>query len=324
MDISYQEELFRTPEILARVMKEGPEPALLQARRIVFCGCGTSLYIGGQLAELCLRAGREACAADAVRLWERPAPREGDIYIYISRSGNSQETVLAQERMKGLGAESFYLGCAPESRLDRSCDHARVLPYANETNILESFSFYAQLLLGGLCFGLEADPGIPETVASALERGREYGRVWTESRQAPSRILSLGAPLYLPLQREMMLKDGEITGLPVESWGNLEFRHGPRSWADETTLIHFMPGQGTREWDRNAAAELADYGCPVLYYGEDAPEGTVPAPTGAGSGSLAEVLAAAAFHTALSTEIGKAHGTRPEALRHVVHNVSAL
>ncbi len=321
----YKEELFRTPDILRRVLRESTDSLLGDAKRLLFVGCGTSRYIGAQLERLCRAVGREAAALDAVEVLEHPAEKSGgEVAVYISRSGRSRETVLAAEELRRRGVAGFYLGCTPASPLDTLCDSARVIPWAEETLVLESFSYYAQLLLGAVCCGLPVGGDIPPLVSDALSRGEEAGRAIVRDRGIPSRIISLASGFYAPLHREMMLKDGEITQLPVESWGNLEFRHGPRSWADETTLIHMIPGTLTRAWDVRVAEELISYGCPLLYYGGDAPEGAMCADPAAPRETTAEVLAAAAFHTAVAAEIGLARGTSPERLRHVVHNVGNL
>lgn len=325
MSVTYKEELFRTPEILLRTLRESPESKLISAQRLIFVGCGTSLYIGGQLARLCLSQGRNAVALDLEAVLEHPFPlRDGDAVIAVSRSGRSRETVLAVKRLLDSGAWCFYLGCTPGSIIDGLCSAGRIIPWAEEKLVLESYSYYAQMLLGALCCSLEVSPDIPDLVGNALALGERLGREVLERSGVPSRIISLSSGFYASLHREMMLKDGEITQLPAESWGNLEFRHGPRSWVDGTTLIHMIPGTLTSVWDRHVAEELVSYGCPVLYYDAASPEGAVAVDLSAPRESLAEVLAAGAFHTAVATEISLRRRTSPEQLRHVIHNVGNL
>lgn len=319
---SYKEELYATPSRVRLALNEPEHPALSAADSLVFCGCGTSFYLGGQCAKICTAYGRKARAAEAVELLSGSAEIDvGSVYVFISRSGNSEETVRAQALAKKAGAATFYLGCCRDSRLAAACDACRVLPYGNETLILETYSYYVQLVAALRCCGIAIDPLLPELIAHALAQGERCFTDLLRGRRL-TRIISLAAPFFRPHNREMMLKDGEITQLPSEEWGILEFRHGPRSWCDETTLIHILPERSTQVWDAAVAAELAGYGCPVIWYG-DAP----PANCFCFDASYCcaeQTLAFGAFHTALAVAVGRERNTCPENLRHIVHNVKTL
>lgn len=324
MSVHYRQELFRTPEVLGLALAQKVVPELSGAENLVFCGCGTSFYIGGQAAGLLRASGRAARAVEAVELLDAGVSvRPGEVYVFISRSGESEETVLAMREVKAAGGLCCYLGCTGESRLGRECGVSVVAGYARETLVLESFSYYAQLLLALRACGVNGGAGSPEAVAVAMDAAERVFEGDIGARVF-SRIITLAAPLYLPLAREMSLKAGEITQLPAEDWGVLEFRHGPRSWAGKDTLIHLMPGERTAEWDRKVASELLYMGCPLVYYGENAPPGAVAAPSLSGGDPAASVLAAAAFHACTSLKIAENLGREPSDLRNLVYNVEVL
>ena len=318
----YMEELYQTPQVLKKVMAF--RCSRLTGKRLVFCGCGTSFYIGGQVSNLYARRGMAAAAADAIDVITGDFRLCGtDHVVFISRSGNSMETVLALEAAKRAGAKCFYLGCGEDSVLKRACEGSAVIPWANEENILESYSYYAQLLLACMCCGIFPSAELPFLVSQALEKAEDYFARHVQGH-ALTRMISLGPSFYRPQNREMMLKDGEITGLPAESWGTLEFRHGPRAWADEHTLIEIIPGKNSREWDEKVARELIGYGCRVRVYSESVFDGAYSYRFKADSYSLEEVLSAAAFHVCVAAHIGRELGSRPESLPHIVHNVGDL
>ena len=322
--MTYKEELFATPERIIRAIDEDVQPELVTASHLVFCGCGTSYYLGAQCAAICRNAGREANAVDAIDLISHHTlPRTDCTYIFISRSGNSDETVRAASLVAQSGAYTFYLGCTAQSRLDNICAASRILLYGNETLVLESYSYYIQMIAALRCCGITLDNKLPGLVRKALECGEQRFSEWLKHREI-SRIISLSSPFYRPLHREMMLKDGEITQLPREEWGILEFRHGPRCWCDETTLIHVVSEQATRDWDTKVAKELIGYGCPVIWYGDDAPEGCYQISFDIPHRSAEETLLFGAFHTCLAVEIGRERNTTPENLRYVVHNVGDI
>ena len=323
MSISYRQELFQTPDILSRVLAMGPVPELANAETLVFCGCGTSFYLGAQAASLLRGQGRSAHAVEAVELLDGTAPLlPNGVYVFISRSGESEETVLAMQKAGAAGLRLCYLGCTENSRMDRACSFSVLAGFAREELALESYSYYAQLLLALRSCGLGFGASAPEEVAAALQSGERAFE--TRRVQRPSRIISLAAPPYMPLAREMSLKAGEITQLPAEYWGVLEFRHGPRSWAGQNTLIHLIPGVKTSAWDRRVACELLDLGCPLFYYGAGLPGGACAAPALSGGDPVSSLLAAAAFHACISLKIAESAGREPSDLRNLVYNVEEL
>ena len=324
MGIEYREELYRTPEILERVLTQGPEPLLIQAPELIFCGCGTTYYLSAQLARLCAARGRCAGAVEAVELLDGPLrARPGAVVCFLSRSGESAETVEAMHAVRAEGYATFYLGCTEGSALDRGCGASRVLPFAKEQLVLESFSFSAQLLCLALCCGVEVSPQLPQLVCRALLLGGELYRRELAGMDI-RRMICLGAPFYMPLLRELSLKNGELTRKFSEVWGLLEFRHGPRSWADEGCLITAVPGLRTLEYDCRAADELATYGCRVVWCGPSPRKGMLHAALGTTRRSVEEVLALTAFQNSLAAEIGRVCGVDAASLPHVVHSVGTL
>ena len=323
--MTYLEELWRTPERVAQALEEPPEPMLADAGMLVFCGCGTSYYLCAQLANIARAYGRRACALEAVQVLEDGVSQlpEDAVFVFLSRSGASRETVLAQERIAGAGGRCFYLGCTPNTPLARACVGQRVIPYGQEALVLESFSSPVQLTCLARCCALPLERNLPELLTHALAMARQVYA--SHVRGLPlARLICLGTPFYAPMLRELMLKNGELTGLPSEAWGILEFRHGPRSWADDRCLITAIPGKQTLSFDRRAARELVDYGALVLWCAPDAPEGAIPVPWNARRGSLEESLALLAFQVGLAAELGRERQVDAAHPRHITHHVEVL
>lgn len=176
--MDYREELLRTPQILERVMEEKQEAALTRAPLLVFCGCGTSFYLCSQMAGLCGVQGRRALAVEAAELLEDGIRirEQGAFFLFLSRSGASRETVLAQRAAQEAGFSTFYLGCTAGSPLDLACGGSRVIPFAREALVLESYSSTAQLLCLALCCGLKVSPRTPDLARAALEQAEAIYR----------------------------------------------------------------------------------------------------------------------------------------------------
>lgn len=322
--MQYIEELNRTPEILTRALEEAPEAALIQAPLLIFCGCGTSHYLGAQLARLCAANNRPAIAAEAVELLEAlPSVPPESVFVFLSRSGSSMETVLAMQAVQAAGRRTFYLGCTPNSPLADGCACSRLLPYARETLPLESFSFPAQFTALALCCGMTVPRDTPAIVRKAFAQARRLYARAVEGMQL-HRMICLGAPFYMPLLKELMLKNGELTQKATEAWGILEFRHGPRTWADAHCLITAVPGVRTRQWDVAMGRELVGYGCKLLWCGEDAPDGAIRVTLTAPACSAQAIVELTAFQTALAAQIGLADGVDAAALRNITYCVEVM
>lgn len=324
--MTYIDELYQTPKVLAKVLEEQKEERLINASMLVFCGCGTSWYMAQQMAFLCRRNNRKAMAIEAVTLLEEGIPEfpDGTCCVFISRSGESAETVMA---MKKIGQSSnvftFYLGCTRNSSLALACQASRIMEYAKETIPLESFSFYAQFLCLVLCCGMPAAKDIPAQVERAFSLSEMIFSGYIRDMEI-KRIICLGAPFYMPLLKEMMLKNGEITQISSEVWGILEFRHGPRTWASENCLITIVPGERTRKWDENVAKELAGYGCKVLWYADQPLDGTVFVRRTAQYGTAEDILSITGFQTGLASLIGRQIGVDAAGLKHLSYQVEEI
>lgn len=321
---TYREELLKTPKILNRLKFEKTYQFYSEADNVVFCGCGTSLYIGGQIAKICNENGHRASAVDAVDLADEYYKADrSSLYVFISRSGTSLETVLAMRNIKQQGCRTFYLGCRENSVLAKECDNKEVIEYAEEENILESYSYYAQFTLGCMCCGMKIVDTLSESVTSAIKQADSCYEEYCKDKNI-KRIILLSPSSYDFFAREMMLKNGEITLLPSEAWRCLEFRHGPRAWADETTLIEFIPGTATEFWDINVAKELIGYHCPLILFSEKILDDSFKVEFDVRRHSPEEIICFGVFITELAVKIGKKLGTTPEQLKHVVHNVGGL
>jgi glucosamine--fructose-6-phosphate aminotransferase (isomerizing) len=324
--MKYWDELNRTPEILSRIVGTVPDAPLVEASLVVFCGCGTSFYIAGQLANLCTEHGKNARAVEAVEIIESSVPIEipGSVFVFISRSGDSLETVIAARQVIRAGIATFYLGCTENSTLDRECDRSRVIGFAREALALESYSYSAQILCLSLLCNVAREPeGIPTHVEDALRTAERVFRAHFLQMDI-ARIIFLGASFYMPFLKEMRLKSGEITQKCSEVWGTLEFRHGPRSWADARCLVVVVPGIKTYKYDRKVAEELLNYGSAVIWIGTDPVQGAVNLAWPAPKYSVEEILTLSALLTGLAAEIGESCGIDAAHLSNLDYSVREL
>lgn len=323
--MDYREELLRTPQILERVMEEKQEAALtprpasglLRLRDLLL-----SLQSNGRPLRRSGKTGVGGRGCRAVGGWNPDQGAGGVFFISLPQRGFQGDRAGSA---CGAGSGLFdllpgvYGGFAAGSGL-RQLQSDPVC--AGSAGAGELFLHGAALCLA-LCCGLKVSPRTPDLARAALEQAEAIYRSALTGMEI-RRMICLGAPFYLPLLKELMLKNGEITQKFSEVWGLLEFRHGPRSWADRDCLVTAVPGVRTLAYDRRVAEELVSYGCRVLWCGPEPPAGTLAVKLEAAVRSVEECLALLTFQTGLAAEIGRACGVDADHLRHVVDSVGEL
>jgi tagatose-6-phosphate ketose/aldose isomerase len=240
----------------------------------VFCGAGTSAFVGDCLAPAFashLRRTAEAIATTDIvsgpplHLWaDRPT-----LLVSFARSGSSPESVATVDLAEQIVRDVHHLiiTCNPEGHLAlraRTLRSARtiVLPDAtNDRGFAMTSSFTAMLLTAGLVFGL-----IRKDRVAALSRAAE-GLLSRASPLAQKlvgrkfhRVVYLGSNELRGLASEAALKLLELTdGRTVAiSQSSLGFRHGPKTIIDDKTLVIVMLANEAhaRAYDRDLLAEL--------------------------------------------------------------------
>ncbi len=226
---------------------------------VTVIGCGSTHYLAHTAATtLTHSVGLPARAFPASELWLFPyaVPAGETLLLAVSRSGTTTETLRALERFRAVnGGPVLAVTCYPDSPLARQADFALVAPDAWEDSIAQTRSFTSMLLLILALTGtLSRDDevvgrlgGLPDMLEGLV--GRLGDRLQMRGADLDiSRFFFLGAgPLY-GLASEIMLKTKEMTLSHSESYHPLEFRHGPMSMVDESTLVvSFLSDTGLAE-----------------------------------------------------------------------------
>jgi glucosamine--fructose-6-phosphate aminotransferase (isomerizing) len=198
--------------------------------------------------------------------------------LAISRSGTTTETLralesLAKQQSARLAAVTCYAGTPMESW----CAPVLVSPEGYETSIAQTRSF-ASMLVGCLAVagivgrraalleGLAALPPLGrrlladyESLAASLGGNRECERVFF-----------LGSGPRYGLACEGMLKMKEMSLTNSEAYHFLEFRHGPKSMVDSSTLVVGLLSDAARAAEKQVLFEMKELGATLLVLAEDA------------------------------------------------------
>ena len=244
---------------------------------VVFIGSGSSYYQAQVMAATYRRwTGRSASALPSSELFlfrdsHVPASVKQVLAVGVSRSGESTEVLLALESVSRLeGWDVCGITCYEESSMAKLAP-CLVSPLGKEesTVMTQSFSSMTFLMQAAIASaaGHSAALGELEQVvrasAGVVARAEEVVRDWLP-KQALNKTIYLGMGAYIGLAHEACLKLKEMSCVWTESFGTLEFRHGPKSVVEPGTLVVLLLSEGARDYELKVAQEMKAYGATVL------------------------------------------------------------
>jgi glucosamine--fructose-6-phosphate aminotransferase (isomerizing) len=192
--------------------------------------------------------------------------------LAISRSGTTTETLRALEALREkenirLAAVTCYSG----TPLDAFCSPVLVSPEGYESSIAQTRSF-ASMLVGCLAIvgivgrraalldGLMALPPVGRRLLADAED--LAGSLGSDSRL--ERVFFLGSGPRYGLACEGMLKMKEMSLTNAEAYHFLEFRHGPKSMVDSSTLVVGLLSDAARQAEAQVLREMKQLGATLL------------------------------------------------------------
>jgi fructoselysine-6-P-deglycase FrlB-like protein len=189
-------------------------------------GCGTSLFIAQAIAVWRESAGHGV--TDAFTPSEMPAGRRYDCVMAISRSGTTTEVMRALESLSGT--EKFAITATEESPLAKAVDHLVLVPFADETSIVQTRSATTVVALWRAYLGhdieqlsREAEAKVAADVPAPLTSFEQF--------------VFLGHGPAVGLANEAGLKFREAALAWSEAYPAMELRHGPISVLGPKSLV---------------------------------------------------------------------------------------
>ena len=245
--------------------------------RILLTGAGSSQYAGGMVADY-LNVQRpdlhfipvattDVVASPSTYLIDAPT-----VLVSFARSGNSPESVatveLAEQLITNLYKISFT--CAPQGRLallGADDDKHLVLLQpegSNDQAFAMTSSLTSMMLSCLLVFDSIADEHkakiVKQVSSYATQTVDQVARIQAVVDKPFKRLVYLGSGGLKTLAQEACLKALELTAgqIPTLYDSPLGFRHGPKSFVDDTTLVCVLISNDphTAKYDRDIVAEL--------------------------------------------------------------------
>jgi len=225
--------------------------------RVAAIGCGSSLNVARCYATLREAAGHGE--TDAFPASEIPPTRRYDHMVFISRTGTTTEVLdaLAQARP---GIRTTAVSADPGSPLARQATAAVLLDFSAERSVVSSRFITSAIVLLRAHLGADLRT-LPDAAA------RELARPLPPGLAERSEFTFLGHGWAAAVADEAALKLREAARTWAESYPALEYRHGPISVSDASTVVWALgqvPPSLLADARRTGAMVIAPAGDPLV------------------------------------------------------------
>jgi glucosamine--fructose-6-phosphate aminotransferase (isomerizing) len=290
-------EIYEQPEAIARTIKgrldyrfqtahlgglnlEARE--ILAYRRIRILGCGSAGiagFIGARSIEQLARIPCDAEAASEFR-YRNPVIEPDTLYIAVSQSGETYDTLAAVQEIKRKGGRVLGIVNVVGSSIARLCDGGIYLHAGPEIAVVSTKTFISTLiafLLLGLHLGrmkdlsiaegralIEALDVLPDRVSAILQ---EESAVKTIAQKYSDieNVYFVGRNLGYGVAMEAALKLKEISYIHAEAYAASELKHGPLALISPTTpTVFVLPDDDLLEKNLSTIEEIRARKGPLL------------------------------------------------------------
>ncbi len=230
-------------------------PKVIDAKRIIIIGCGTSWHaglIGEYLIEEYAQIPVEVEYASEFR-YRKPVIGKGDVVIAISQSGETADTLAAMNMAKEKGATILGICNVTGSTLSRVTEAGVYTHAGTEIGVASTKAFSAQVtVLTMLALKIAALKGtvdkkeyaliikelaaIPEKLKQILQDNNHIKKV-AEKYKDSINALYLGRGYLFPVALEGALKLKEISYIHAEGYAAGEMKHGPIALIDNNLPV---------------------------------------------------------------------------------------
>ncbi|CAI9405809.1 glutamine--fructose-6-phosphate transaminase (isomerizing) [Nocardioides sp. T2.26MG-1] len=251
-------------------------------RRVKILGCGSAYYVGQMgagLVEELARIPADAEAASEFR-YRNPVIEPDTLYVAVSQSGETIDTLLAVEEIRRKGGRVVGLVNVVGSAIARACDGGIYLHAGPEiavastkalTNMFLGFALLA-LQLGRvrdlsiadgrrLIAGLDRLPAQIEEVLAQEDTLAVLAKRLAEAES----LFFVGRVRGFPVAREGAQKFKEISYRHAEAYQTSELKHGPLALiCEQVPTVAIVPADELTDRNVGALHEIAARGGPLV------------------------------------------------------------
>lgn len=227
------------------------EDGLKAIGKVFIVACGTSWHaslVGKYLIEDIARVAVEVDIASEFR-YRTPLIKNGDLFIAITQSGETADTLAAQKEARRLGAKVLSVCNVIGSTSAREADAVFYTHSGPEIGVASTKAFTSQIValyLFAIALGsarkvisagaagamLRELLNIPDKVEQILARNEQIENIAKDLFKAEN-FIYLGRGIQYPIALEGALKLKEVTYIHAEGYPAGEMKHGPIALIDE-------------------------------------------------------------------------------------------
>ena len=265
-------------------------------RRVKVLGCGSAYYVGQMgagLVEELARIPADAEAASEFR-YRNPIIEPDTLYVAVSQSGETIDTLLAVQEIRRKGGRVVGLVNVVGSAIARECDGGIYLHAGPEVAVASTkalTTMYLAFALLALQLGRVRDLSIadgrrlvaglqrlPEQLGEVLALEPVLAELAAGLAEAES-LFFVGRVRGYPVAREGAQKFKEISYRHAEAYQTSELKHGPLALIDASVpTVAIVPDDELTDRNVGALHEIAARGGPLVVLTHDAVDlGDLPA-----------------------------------------------
>lgn len=247
-------EIYEQPGLIRALTKyyfdgEGQETlnniSKLKPGRFLINACGTANYAGLVVKDFIEKFNKIPCQVDLASefRYRNPLILKDDIGLFVSQSGETADTLAAQNLCKQAGINTLSIVNVEGSTLYRDCDYNLLIRAGIEIGVASTKAFTQQALTGRLLSHALGD-GVDKKslkdkfnllatrIDELLSRAEELKSI-AESIHHFKGFFYTGRGALYPVALEGALKLKEIAYVHAEGYASGELKHGPIALIDE-------------------------------------------------------------------------------------------
>jgi len=255
---------------------------LLEVKRIKILGCGSAYIagcLGAQMLEQLARLPASAEPAAEFR-YRNPVIEPDTLYIAVSQSGETFDTLAAVQEIKRKGGRILGVVNGVASSIARECGRGIYIHAGPEIAVVATKTFTCTAVafaLLALHLGrlrdlstaqgarlIDALSALPEQISGIIAREEEIARL-ADQFVACEHAYFVGRAASYAVAREGALKLKEVSYLHAEAYPASELKHGPLALiAPDTPTVIIMPRDELYSKNVSTIEEIRARGGPVI------------------------------------------------------------
>jgi glucosamine--fructose-6-phosphate aminotransferase (isomerizing) len=267
-------EIHEEPSVLLHTYDKYSAPfSIADYKEVCFIACGTSYY-AGLLAKYWIEAltGTVKASIEIASefRYRDPVLSKECLYIFISQSGETMDTLYAMRQVKDLGYDVFSIVNVENSSMHRESTN-KILTYAGPEIAVASTKALICQILTTLLLTIGKQKINADEIAKAMQNvlNKENQFMEIAKKLSTSRaIFYIGRGTSYPIALEGALKMKELAYISSEGYPAGEIKHGPIAIIDENVYtVVLAPKDKYFEKTMSNAHEILARNGPILVLG---------------------------------------------------------